>query len=139
MKLNMKYLIALMFSLQLNVFAQEIPAQQESRKVDHLSTWNRFGGAPYFCNIFAKLVGEPQNNTSCTAIMLAHYSPELMADIEAGKFGQIFNVQIVGKTLVYIVTTVTVEQLEVLRYDPRIKNIAPDAPMGTTTSFTVKN
>jgi len=96
----------------------------------------KLGGPVGFCNVLEKAKGLPQTNASCGAIISLSERDFSVADLQA--FGRISNVLHAGDQ-VFLITTVTIEELEALRFDPRIVNIAPDFPVGGVGSFTVRN
>lgn len=111
----------------------------EPLAVDHLSSFQSSGGAHFFCNALERATKRPEVNTSCVAVMLIHQSPQLNEALARNEFGKALKSSTFGDSLHLFVSEVTVEQLEILRFDSRIKALAPDFPLGGVGAFTVKN
>ncbi|MCO5143916.1 MAG: hypothetical protein M9962_12565 [Oligoflexia bacterium] len=107
--------------------------------VDHLS-WT--GGAKGFCNILAKLEKKPEVHIACAAIILVKadsFTEEELRNQKLGQVADVLDYKEVNGTTIYIVSRITVEQLEAIRYDERIISLAPDMPLSGDDAFTVRN
>lgn len=122
----------------------------DAPSVDHLNGL----GSHFFCNAANKLAHKPETGTSCTAIIQTNDLPSNIEAIKRGEFGVVQKEWTLkgvrhavefrdGKlvetglppnaNLHFVISTVTLELLEVLRYDSRIYAMAPDTPLSEPT------
>jgi hypothetical protein len=98
---------------------------------DHLAALNP-NGAKAFCNILNRAQKLPQINTSCIAIIEIEDTAANRASVVNGEFGQVLKTQeLRDLSLLWVYSSVTVDQLEVLRFDLRIRKMAPDFSIGS--------
>src|SRR5262249_34198402 len=116
--------LALMFGLQ---------AFAEGEAVDHLAALK--GDAKAFCNMDNKARRLPETATQCQTILVVYNTNGALAAIENGGFGKVIRSQRWLTDYIMVVTVLTVEQVEVLRFDPRIKHMAPDFMLGPNGGF----
>lgn len=129
----MKTFIILILSITLHAKAEN------TAQIDHLAGFNNNGDAAHaFCNIIERVKKLPEVKTSCRALILVYPSPSLKAAMDQGEFGSVVKVFALGDSTL-IISNVTIEQLEILRFDSRIEVIAPDTPVGGVGAFTVTN
>lgn len=107
--------------------------------VDHLARFNEAGGAHFVCNAAERALGRPEINESCNVIMILNDREKVDDAVNRGEFGTIVHKADFAGSALLLISTVSVEQLERLRYDSRIRLLAPDFPLGPGGGFTVKN